>query len=754
MTKVTLDPIGSFSQAAITTINTNMDRIETAIENTLSRDGTIPNQMTTDLDMNTNDILNVDNIQAETVQTNHLILDGVEVTPDTPLITASAILDLLKTVDGTGSGLDADLLDGSHASEFIKYLESSTSAMAFVVDEDDMVSNSATKVPTQQSVKAYVDVNGGDLKEVATRTALKALDTTRDTLAYLTEGGREGVFVWKTGNFSAEITLDTLEGLYVKADAIASTAGAWVRSRENGVVNVLWFGADPTFVADSSPAIKAARDMLQTDSDYRGGTLLIPKGNYKCNSTIEFTSYAVGQVHNMYVEGEGVLATTLDFSGAPASTDGVKFGPHTQFGISDLMITGSRRHGLVVDGGVGGFSSQYYLKRLRIQNCIGTALVLNNTYLGTLEDIWAVSSAAGCLLSGFHTSITARRVYCSNNTGAGFQIDGLVYSSFVNCASDANQLGYVIQNVNGVSFIACGTETNTGTGYLLRTSDTISAGKLAECQNINGLSLINCFNLRNGTAGPPGNIPTFMELSTANSRPIDISLKGCTSWRNDVADFSIVAAGASGAITLHNEANKFDGTILTSGTVTQVVLDAAASFTSVAGTTSMTSPTITATTRYKIGTFSGTGATRGTEIDSTTMSHSGTGSGTEFVHAFYNTNGLVGSISTNGTTTTYATTSDENLKIKLGEFSNESAISLINQIDINEYEWKSDGKIGVGPFAQQLYSVIPDAVTIGQTLIVDDQEISIPWQVDHSKLVPYLISAIQGLSKRISELEK
>ena len=35
--------------------------------------------------------------------------------------------------------------------------DTTTVSMAFVVDEDDMVSNSVTKVPTQQSVKAYAD---------------------------------------------------------------------------------------------------------------------------------------------------------------------------------------------------------------------------------------------------------------------------------------------------------------------------------------------------------------------------------------------------------------------------------------------------------------------------------------------------------------------------------------------------------------------------------------------------------------------
>jgi hypothetical protein len=37
----------------------------------------------------------------------------------------------------------------------------STATYGFVIDEDTMVSNSDTKVPTQQSVKAYVDANAG-----------------------------------------------------------------------------------------------------------------------------------------------------------------------------------------------------------------------------------------------------------------------------------------------------------------------------------------------------------------------------------------------------------------------------------------------------------------------------------------------------------------------------------------------------------------------------------------------------------------
>ena len=41
------------------TINDNNDKIETAFDNTLSRDGSSPNQMNADIDMNNNDLLNV-----------------------------------------------------------------------------------------------------------------------------------------------------------------------------------------------------------------------------------------------------------------------------------------------------------------------------------------------------------------------------------------------------------------------------------------------------------------------------------------------------------------------------------------------------------------------------------------------------------------------------------------------------------------------------------------------------------------------
>lgn len=61
MAKLTLSPLSSLQNetTAIATINANMELIEDAIENTLSRDGTVPNTMTSEFDANSQRIINL-----------------------------------------------------------------------------------------------------------------------------------------------------------------------------------------------------------------------------------------------------------------------------------------------------------------------------------------------------------------------------------------------------------------------------------------------------------------------------------------------------------------------------------------------------------------------------------------------------------------------------------------------------------------------------------------------------------------------
>lgn len=64
MAKLSLTDIAA-GYALITTINANNTLLETALENTLSRDGTTPNTMSADLDMNSQDINNLPDATAQ-----------------------------------------------------------------------------------------------------------------------------------------------------------------------------------------------------------------------------------------------------------------------------------------------------------------------------------------------------------------------------------------------------------------------------------------------------------------------------------------------------------------------------------------------------------------------------------------------------------------------------------------------------------------------------------------------------------------
>ena len=109
---------------------------------------------------------------------------------------------------------------------------------------------------------------------VSTRTALKALNTSTITIAVLNEARRSGQFVWTTGNYSPYVAADPQEGVYIKADSVAASDGAWVRVF-NGPFNVDWFGAVGDGVNDDTTAIQAAITLAST---FAGGHVYLPRG--------------------------------------------------------------------------------------------------------------------------------------------------------------------------------------------------------------------------------------------------------------------------------------------------------------------------------------------------------------------------------------------------------------------------------------------------------------------------------------------
>jgi len=188
-----------------------------------------------------------------------------------------AKLNLLKDVEEA-----ADVTTAAKVASAGAVMSTSTdvSAAGFVVDEDDMTSDDATKVPTQQSVKKYVD--DSDAVTVDTAAALFSLSvpngTTRTSKEY--SAGNGGAAKYK---YDASSTA-TIDGGFVlpgaggslsfnASDVFDGTAGTgrWIRTDQSKAV-VTEFGTDGV---DDSGAFRRAIAAAKT--------VMVPKGSFVCS---------------------------------------------------------------------------------------------------------------------------------------------------------------------------------------------------------------------------------------------------------------------------------------------------------------------------------------------------------------------------------------------------------------------------------------------------------------------------------------
>ena len=121
-----------------------------------------------------------------------------------------------------------------------------------------------------------------------------------------------------------------------------------------------------------------------------------------------------------------------------------------------------------------------------------------------------------------------------------------------------------------------------------------------------------------------------------------------------------------------------------------------------------------------------------------------------FQFTFHNPNGLVGSISSGGSATSYNTSSDYRLKENVAPMT--GALAKVAQLKPCTYTWKVDGSAGQGFIAHELQEVVPDCVT-GEKDAVDEDGKPKYQGVDTSFLVATLVAAIQELTARLEVLE-
>lgn len=161
------------------------------------------------------------------------------------------------------------------------------------------------------------------------------------------------------------------------------------------------------------------------------------------------------------------------------------------------------------------------------------------------------------------------------------------------------------------------------------------------------------------------------------------------------------------------------------------------------------------------GTFSSTGASSGKRINSSGQIFlvSSVDAGSAQSHQqFFNPNGLVGSIITNGGSTGYITSSDERQKDFIGEFPPEKAVEIILADPVREWNWTANGDYDAGWGAQTSMRI---ASEFGVPNLASHEEDGDSWGVDKGARTPYLwaalswaITEIKDLKTLVSELEE
>jgi hypothetical protein len=202
-------------------------------------------------------------------------------------------------VDAGFSAKDSDSLSEGSTNLYFTNARADARITNALVDEDNMASNSATKLPSQQSVKAYVDA------QVATKDALSELSGDTDDVS---EGS---------------------SNLYFTAERVADTVGAMVTSNTESGITVAYDDADNTLDFTVSLAgfttanLSENTNLYYTDSRARnalsGGTGISYDSGTGAISLTD-TGYVTGVTAGTGLSGGGTSGTvTLNVSGITVS---------------------------------------------------------------------------------------------------------------------------------------------------------------------------------------------------------------------------------------------------------------------------------------------------------------------------------------------------------------------------------------------------------------------------------------------------
>jgi hypothetical protein len=283
MAKLTLTDIAA-GYGLVGTINANNALLETALENTLSRDGTTPNTMSADLDMNSQQITNLPTPTANSHGASKLYVDTlIAAVQSAGDFSAALSYDFTNTIDFSGVVVMDQTLDVAGLATFTggvrfadsagtDYLNSShdgTDLLWAFTQTTDWQITGAANVMFLESPPIYIygDVTNGNANDFV------VFNLTTSQFLIQTGGSDLGAVDIKLSP-NEQVYINGNLSLFEATAAPADTAGygqLWVK---NDAPNTLWFTDDAGTdyqvsgggLASTWSAVLSANDQITSDS--------------------------------------------------------------------------------------------------------------------------------------------------------------------------------------------------------------------------------------------------------------------------------------------------------------------------------------------------------------------------------------------------------------------------------------------------------------------------------------------------------